>query len=714
MARREVKVPTGELRTIEVPDDWSDEKFSEEMKKAFPPGGQSNQESSEMTPQQETPSAQPQDQNSPSNFGQSLTKPRSFTQSLKEVGADALDALSHGVAALKRIPGNLEKSGKDLEKHPLAGQLHILGQLGAGAAGLAKGTANLPYDTIKYLEKKGLALNIPIPGTNWKTSDLIPHIPEDTGVEKALGLEAQSEKGDEAIRMVPNILSTGAGIVGGWKALSQVLSKPSKQTLIGRAIDDKIDAFAEKHALDKKETEMLKNSLAEEYSAYHGTGLGELTPSGQQVAINKKKIKIAEKEPLTQIPEKEVGEIPPPPDTEAIISEYKKAADQALDETKEALGVKDNPKLKGGIIVQKAIKDLHKAGTDLYNSIKSHYVDHNVRANNTAEIKKVTSELEALKNSDDLAPGYGSGTETQKGLEAKLESLKGETVAASDIYTLYRSLETMAKNARNKQFSEGGRTQLQRDADKELARILDKHADNLATQLEEVGGEDVRSMVKKANKVWRTYKQVKRNTTGKKALKKGELSKNTIENVENTESGNEFLQALMKNDPSLKQHILATYIGHKGINDLLNPTDLVSKYLSDPALNNVQKKVIAMKKALTTGMEEGKTKAATKMQEFKDLKESMIQEAKDQKIRQDAIKDTAELNKQIEFHKAAIPKIQKRIDIEEANGRSSVSLKKEKKQHERDMQDKKGKIKKLARLILSIKGIQGFSKKFGL
>ncbi len=153
------------------------------------------------------------------------------TTGLSGLGADLLSAAFRAKDFAQDIPNKLEKSGKYIEEHPGSSILHNAGQLAAGAADVGKSIVNAPHDLLKYFIKKHLAFDIPL-GGKWHTSDLIPHIPEDTGIEKALGLEADPEKGDDLIRAIPEIAADVAGGVGLLKSGKKIFKAPDLKEAI--------------------------------------------------------------------------------------------------------------------------------------------------------------------------------------------------------------------------------------------------------------------------------------------------------------------------------------------------------------------------------------------------------------------------------------------------------------------------------------------------
>jgi len=172
------------------------------------------------------------------------------------------NALDRGGDFLDQVPENLSRIKEDISKNGIRGVGHVLGQLHAGNANLAKALVNTPHDFLKYMLRKNLAVDIPIPGTKWHTSDLVPHIPEDTGVEKALGLEADPERGDELTRAIPAI----AGGIQGAKSLFSAGRKFLKAPDLKQAIRDtqaKVNAADSRtgKVFDRIESEVGKRGI---------------------------------------------------------------------------------------------------------------------------------------------------------------------------------------------------------------------------------------------------------------------------------------------------------------------------------------------------------------------------------------------------------------------------------------------------------------------
>ncbi len=609
----------------------------------------------------------------------------------KALGADALRllgrSLKSGVSFARRAPGNLKEIGSDLIHHPLSTPPHIAQQVLAGLGEGVKGLANIPHEIFDELANKEIT-------PNWLRTGSIP---EDTGVEKFLGLEP-TKKSDELLRALSAIYGGGKLLQSGVGKIKKVATAPNKEKLFQRALEKRIDEAGTKADMSESALNGLKDSLKLDYSKIHGETLGSANPVSLQEGINVEQSKLAEKKPLTEIPEQAVGEIPPEPDTKAIIDQKKSALEKAKSDADKALGTLDNPRLKGGAKVKKAIEEVKTSASDLYKSARAHYVDQKIVADNGAEIKSVINDLNALKEADELAPGYGSGTAEQKALEAQLEALKGEKVNASDIFDLQRTLEKMADDTRKKQFS--GVNDIEFKRLNGLAERLESHAGTLEKRLESVGGKEVQSMIKEANKGWKTFKDLsKRNPVGKAALK-GELPTRAMIEIAKDHPGNDFLHALVESDPELKKHMLAAYAGESNVNKLLKPTSLTKKYIE--SLPEVEEHVNSLKEALQ-GVKEGEVKASRVKKEYDDLVKSMKDAAKEQKVRRDAIEESDKLKKQIKFKEDALPKIEAKMKEVETNSAEHKRLHKELDEYKKFIQDKGGRLKELAKFFVKVK-----------
>ncbi len=234
-----VKLPNGEVG--EFPDSMSHEEIESVLQKQFPPT--EDQSSIAPTPFNGRPQPIPE------------------RTGLSGVGYD----LSHGLAsALKgtrkfasEVPSNLEKSSQYIEQNPVSSIFHNLGQMASETADIGKGVINAPYNLNQYLARKHL-----LPQVLGKLGQLIPHIPEDTGVENALGLAADSEKGDAIFRAIPDIASVVAPGISVAKATKKAFAAPDLKSALKQtqATVNKADKSLGK-AFDTVESEVEKRGV---------------------------------------------------------------------------------------------------------------------------------------------------------------------------------------------------------------------------------------------------------------------------------------------------------------------------------------------------------------------------------------------------------------------------------------------------------------------
>lgn len=118
------------------------------------------------------------------------------------IGNDLLDVVKSIPGVLGQLPGQLSGIGQQAQEDPS----RIAKNLAAGVGEAGIGLLNMPHDIIKYLGKKELA-----PEWLQKYNELpFTHIPEDLGVEKAMGL-GEDKPGDALLKLLP-------GLIGGYGA----------------------------------------------------------------------------------------------------------------------------------------------------------------------------------------------------------------------------------------------------------------------------------------------------------------------------------------------------------------------------------------------------------------------------------------------------------------------------------------------------------------
>lgn len=659
MATIQVKLKNGEIVPMSHPDDWTSEQVENAIHENFPDDEKSDEPKSEIpeSPFNDRPEPKPE---------------KTGFAGLKDDAIQNLaQAIKGGIGFARDIPNKLEKHGKYIEEHPGSSILRNVGQLAAGAAELGKGFLNLPHTAIRELGRKDL-----IPEWLKKYNELpFTHIPENTGLEHALGLEANPEHGEDLIRAIPEITSLVAPIGGVVKAGRRALAAPSKEKLFQRALEEKIDKAAEKTAISEDQLKSLKDALKLEYSEQHPGSIGDISPVGQKVAINEKTRKIGE---LSENASKgEPGTIPAKPDVKAA----EKSLANALESTR-------NHEKHGGRIYKKALEEDKTATSKLYDDYRADLRSKDLKVDNTAQIKDVSQKLNEMKDNDELAPGYGSGTEEQKALETQLKNLENETVNAEDVFALKRTLDHMADKTRDKQYSGVDDTEFKRL--RLIAERLESKAGKLGKVLESVGSPETRNMLKMANKGWSKYSAAKNHPVGRKALKEGLLAPNTISKLESTGLGSEYLKSISAANPQLQKHILSQKYGKESqFKHLLEPKEEVEPYLAN-------------REDLHAHIEH--------------LRETKHQEEQHASLVK-SMKDAAEvksLGQQIEFHHKAIPKIETKMKQIAVDSAEHKKLEKELKSHKNHIADKNHLLKKYSNVILKATGVSALLHKIGL
>ena len=612
------------------------------------------------------------------------------------VATDAIkslrDSLASGISFVGRIPDDLRGIGEEFKKDPIGEFNHAVERTGVGLANSAKEFANLGLSVLDDPVARSIS------GGKFGK----PRIGE-TGLEKALNLKGD-KKGDELFEHAGDLAAVGTGIAGAFKGLSKFLSKTlpigSEKLLRNKMTEDIITA-AKEHGASEKEVKQLQDSLALEFSKKHGLDIGDLSPRGHQVKANIKRKKIEELRPTAEIPEREVPNKVEPPSKEDIVGKAEVARNEASDALSQALKIREEHPLKAGQIIQKHIKKLHKAATDLYTKVEKGYKGIEIPVDNTAKINETAGQLhklieEDLASGDSLAPGYGSGTSEQKALEDKIKSLERETVSASDVYDVQRTLQNRAQKARDASFASGldkiERTRLQK-----LAARHESAAAKLGNVLEKVGDPNTQAMIKEANSTWKAYKDIGRSKVGKYIIRnEGKIPADTMFKITGTGKGNEHLRRLVESDPELSDYILGQkYAKPSQHKELLEGNETVDAYIKRSPL--IQDKMTKLKVALKDVAEGNKNyKQATS--EYKALEKSIREAAKEQLERKKAKAQIDKLTSERQDHLKASDILGKKIKEAEKKGENTAKLKEEFERHKREYNDKGTRLDKLKKL----------------
>ena len=155
-------------------------------------------------------------------------------------------ALKGGAAFALKAPGNLAEIASETIHHPLSYPPHVAQQVLAGLAGGARDVANVPHKLFDELADRGIT-------PNWLRTGSIP---EDTGLEKFLGLEP-TKKSDELLRALPALYGGGKLLAGGASKIKKVTSAPDLRQAL-KDTQAKVNAMDEGYGktLDKIESEV--------------------------------------------------------------------------------------------------------------------------------------------------------------------------------------------------------------------------------------------------------------------------------------------------------------------------------------------------------------------------------------------------------------------------------------------------------------------------
>lgn len=193
---------------------------------------------------------------------------------------DLAHALSQGFKGAVKFahdsPENYRRIKADVAENGLSAIGHQYGQGLAEIADLQKSAVNTPHDFAKYLLRKGLAVNskpidpyallrdrlagqVKLPEAPRDFADTIPSIPEDTGVEKGLGLQPNPERGDELTR---GLIDVG-GIVEGGRGLYKLGKKVVKAPDLHQAIRDTQKVVNESTAASGRVFDKIEKAVEE-------------------------------------------------------------------------------------------------------------------------------------------------------------------------------------------------------------------------------------------------------------------------------------------------------------------------------------------------------------------------------------------------------------------------------------------------------------------
>lgn len=223
-------------------------------------------------------------------------KPEEST-GLSGIYSDASDAFSNALTGALNLPNTLEESGNYIAENPASSMAHNLGQAAAGVGDVVKGAINAPTDVPNYLLKKHLhPAQLFTPEEKEKqqedindTSDIakslservkstfhgaladqlikslsknLPQLPEDTGVEKALGLQPKPDSGDSLFRALAPTAALGLGLKGalkggiqGYKKLNSLVNKQAGELTKAQQAENALKRSLEEAKKDTGESQ---------------------------------------------------------------------------------------------------------------------------------------------------------------------------------------------------------------------------------------------------------------------------------------------------------------------------------------------------------------------------------------------------------------------------------------------------------------------------
>ncbi len=586
----------------------------------------------------------------------------------KGLAAEALlnlsDTMKSGASFLHDIPKMIPEAIKAEEERPLRPYLVTGGHL----AELGKGAFNFTHDLAKKLAQKGITKDFTIPGTETKVSDLIPHIPEDTGVASIFGLDKEKPE-DRLYKGLTNALSVivpelreTKGIEGG-KPPPKVRPKQLKAE-----IEKQQSILDQSHKRLNEFKESLKS-----HPDYRSA-----TPSTLNLKAADLERKKESLEPIANIPERKVPEAPAPRDTAKMKRLAAAEKTKAQELLSQRLGEGKEHHIEAGKIMIDETKAVKKAASQKFNDTREYLKDKDIAIDKSEDIKQVSDEISKLQAEDEWLPGYAHDTPEIKALQSQLDKLKEpESVKATDVLDVYQTLHKIAKRTFDEIYERGSKlTEIERTAKQKQAHEYVRLADQLGDKLETIGDKNAIKMLKDARKDWSEYASLYSNPVFNYIEKHKAIPVNTMSKLSLGTKGNELLNKIVAKRPDLREKIFAhQYASPSAHNKLLRPSDLNEKYLKSLSESGIDVNdfVEALKQANETE-KEVKATAADMKAEDKELADSIMVIAKEQEDRM-AAKDELKKNEhQMKMNRKAADLVKRKIKEAKARGENITKL----------------------------------------
>lgn len=606
------------------------------------------------------------------------------------------NAMKSSVLFGKDLP-KMYKEAKEAEKdRPLRPYLATA----SGLAEIAKGAINAPHDLAKFVARKKI-LPESLNESYSEGSDWIPHLPEDTGVASLFGLDDKQPE-DRLYKGLANVLSVAAP-----KGAS-ILKSPELNTAtkIPKSLkpSQKLEATIakEKSILDQSKKRLAKfQEGLKSHPEYRSA-----EPSTLKLSAADLEEKLKKEAPLSQIPQKEVPEIPKAPDVDKMKRVAKEDVIKASESLSKALGEGKKLHTEGGEELLNETATIRKAAGEKFEDTKKYFSQHKIKLDKTEEIGNLKQELNSLKSNYKEIPGYENDTPDIKALKSQLTNLeKSKDVKGTDVLDMYQTLHKLAKDAHDKIYQRGSNlNQIERTNLQALASKYEDLSEQVGNVLENIGDKNGLKMLKNAKSAWKDYASLYGNPTFQYLEKHKALHPSTISNLELGTRGNQTLNKIVANNPKLRQiifgHKYATPTSHKAF---LRPNEVHNKYLQElPEINDL---VEAFRNASEIE-KDVKGTASDLKSEHKELADSIKNIADEQEIRQNALENVNKYKSLIAKKNKAAMLVKKRMNKDISRGENIKELEADLKQIEFESAKFKKLLSKAAKIAYRYGGIK--------
>jgi len=610
------------------------------------------------------------------------------TTGFKGIAYEALlnlsNAMKNSVLFARDLPSMTKQAVEAQQERPLRPFAATGGQL----ADIGKGVINAPYDLNKFLSRK--LSGIP------SGENIIPHIPEDTGIGSLFGLD-KTEPEDRLYKGLTNALTALVpSEITQIKGAEGIASK----RVLPKHLEDQISK--ERKVLDRSKERLGQFKEALESHPEYRSG----KPSSLRRSAGDLEAKIKEIEPLTKIAEKNVPEIPIAPDTAKMKRMASEDVSQASHLLSGKLGEGKNFGSDAGAIFNEEIGTVHKAASKQFKDTRDYFSDKDIAIDKSSDIKDVKDKISELQSEDKDLPGYAFDTPEIKSLQQQLDKLeKPESVKAAHVLDLYQTLQKLAKRTNDEIYTRGNKlTESEFKEKKQHAQRYSELANNLGDILEQVGDKNGIKMMKDARESWKEYASLYGNPIFHSLEKHKAIPQNTIGKLSVGTSGNELLNKIVEKRPDLRELILGQkYANPSTHKQLLRPNKVNEAHLDK--LPDVKDLVDALKDA-SEAEREIKSTAADMKAEHKELADSIQKEATQQQLRKDAIANVKKYRELSAKKNKAADLIKKKMNQAVARGENIEALESQLKDIETKNARYKTLLKKAIKLVANYGGIK--------